>query len=182
MKHYDINVKWICPKCHGEYTASIRDRSSDGGNKECPYCVGRKVLPGLNSLADKYPELAKEWALSNDISPNQVLKESSRLVSWICPECGGEYGASIRDRSSDGYNTLADSYPESLKYWDEVANYILALDPYSLLPNSSKKAFWHCHICGHTYQKRIEAFALGLKRRHNNCPYCKGRNPKRYFF
>ena len=44
---------WTCPTCHGDYPARINKVIN--GKVECPYCNNKKVLPGFNSLAVKYP-------------------------------------------------------------------------------------------------------------------------------
>ena len=48
MKSIGRPVIWKCLKFGEEYAAKISDRiKSDEG---CPYCAGRKVLPGSNDL------------------------------------------------------------------------------------------------------------------------------------
>lgn len=42
---------------------------AEGGG--CPYCAGRKVLPGFNDLASKSPDVAAQWnpALNGGLTP-----------------------------------------------------------------------------------------------------------------
>ena len=77
---------WICNSCHGEYSAPIRDVVA--GTDECPYCKGRRVLPGYNSFTDKHPDLTEELDdVSNyllPVAPNEVLDNSTTKFWWIC--------------------------------------------------------------------------------------------------
>jgi len=63
--------KWRCPECSEEYSAQIQNVVS--GKKSCPYCRDRKVLGGVNSFADVYPEVAKQWSAKNAKAARDVL-------------------------------------------------------------------------------------------------------------
>jgi len=54
-----IQAKWICPDCHGEYSALIANMVS--GEADCPYCNDRQVLPGFNSFSVRHEKLLQEW-------------------------------------------------------------------------------------------------------------------------
>lgn len=62
------------------------------------------VVRKNNSLAEKYPELAKEWhPLKNEnLTPYMFMPGSKVKVWWICPICGNEYQQTINHRSSRG--------------------------------------------------------------------------------
>jgi len=78
--------KWNCPVCGGEFIARVDDMVS--GEATCPYCDGRKVLPGFNSFAVKHEDLLIEWDyLCNYLfaDPDQVGDNSSTSVWWSCP-------------------------------------------------------------------------------------------------
>lgn len=93
----NVSVTWKCTKCGGLFNALISHRAMDGSG--CPYCSGQKVLPGLNDLATKNPELAAEWSSKNTISPNEVTYKSNKKVFWICPVGHEDYLAPIKKRS-----------------------------------------------------------------------------------
>lgn len=78
-------VWWVCPEGH-EYPAVIATRTSH--HSGCPYCAGRKVLPGFNDLAATHPEVAAQWhpGLNGALTPEQVTAGSHRKVWWKCPE------------------------------------------------------------------------------------------------
>ena len=78
-------VWWRCDRGHS-YRAPVSDRTMEG--KGCPYCAGRKVLPGFNDLAATHPEVAAQWhpGLNGALTPEQVTAGSHRKVWWRCPE------------------------------------------------------------------------------------------------
>ena len=54
----------------------------------CPYCAGRKVLPGFNDLATADPRVAAQWhpTLNGSLTPEAVTAGSRKKVWWVCPE------------------------------------------------------------------------------------------------
>ena len=170
-------VLWICPTCHGEYSAIIRDRQV--GDDACPYCRNIKVLAGYNSLQDIKPELVCEWSPHNDKKANEVLPTSSSRVKWVCPTCKGEYSAIIRDRKVGddacpycrndkllpGYNSLLDTDPGLAKEWSDSNN----LKASEVLPTSWSRVKWVCPTCKGEYSAIIRERKVG----DDACPYCK---------
>lgn len=78
-------VWWLCDRGHSyRTTVAHRARSNSG----CPYCTGRKVLPGFNDLATLYPAVAAQWhpTLNGTLLPTQVTAGCRRKVWWLCPE------------------------------------------------------------------------------------------------
>lgn len=85
-------VWWTCDLGH-VYQAMVSARTMNGSG--CPYCAGRKVLPGFNDLATLQPEIAKQWhpALNGTLTPDQVTVGSHRKVWWQCAE--GHVGQAV---------------------------------------------------------------------------------------
>lgn len=172
---------WICPTCKGEYSAIIRVRKV--GDKICPYCQNKRVLSGYNSLQVKNPELAKEWSPHNDKTADEVLPTSYKNALWVCPRCGGEYTASIRNRKVGdhlcpycqnimilpGYNSLQDTDPELAQEWSHN-NEQKACD---VFPNSDSYALWKCPICKGEYYENIHRRWMCYMSDYNCCPYCQ---------
>ncbi len=77
-------VWWRCPLGHG-YQAAVGARTSSGSG--CPYCAGRKVLPGFNDLATLAPAVAQQWhpTKNGPLTPEMVTAGSHRRVWWQCP-------------------------------------------------------------------------------------------------
>lgn len=90
-------VWWICELGH-EYQAMVTARTSNGSG--CPYCAGRKVLPGFNDLATLEPLVAKQWhsVLNGALTPEMVTVGSHKKVWWQCPE-GHVWKAVIHSRA-----------------------------------------------------------------------------------
>ena len=77
----DKKVWWFCEKGH-EWPATIGDRSRGGG---CPKCreerIGelvRRAALKKGSLAEKHPDLAKEWhkTKNGELTPSDVTPGS----------------------------------------------------------------------------------------------------------
>lgn len=154
-------VWWICNLNHN-YEASISNRVKGTG---CPYCINKKVLKGYNDLTTTNPKLAKEWNYEkNIIKPDEVMNFTRRKVWWKC-EKGHEWQADIGSRSSgsgcpicsgrqtlSGYNDLATTNPELLKYWDYDKNII---KPDEVGKGSHADIWWKCLNCGQSYSRKV---------------------------
>ena len=91
-------VWWLCPLGH-EYLSAVSARTKRGSG--CPYCSGRKVLPGFNDLATAEPQLALEWyaPLNGGLTPRMVTAGSHQKVWWRCSQ-GHVWQAVIHSRAS----------------------------------------------------------------------------------
>lgn len=79
-------VWWICSNNH-EWEATIDKRSGNKKSKgrNCPYCSNKIVGYG-NSLAEKYPEVAKWWfqPLNDEVTPLDVTFGSGGKYWFTC--------------------------------------------------------------------------------------------------
>ena len=77
-------VWWRCSLGHS-WQAAISARAC---GSDCPYCAGRKALPGFNDLATKDPTVAAEWdpVLNGALTPQMVTAGSHKKIWWRCPE------------------------------------------------------------------------------------------------
>lgn len=75
-------VWWTCENSHSWQT-TVHVRSEGSG---CPYCAGRKVLPGFNDLETLYPGVAAQWdpSLNGALTPEMVTPGSNKKVWWQC--------------------------------------------------------------------------------------------------
>ena len=89
-------VWWMCSKGH-EWECSIINRSM---GVECPYCSGRRVIPGESDLETVFPELALEWhpTRNDPLRPSDVKPSYAHKVWWMCSK-GHEWEATVSDRS-----------------------------------------------------------------------------------
>lgn len=90
-------VWWRCEKGH-DYQAAVGARTMSGSG--CPYCAGRKVLPGFNDLATLEPEVSRQWhpTLNGILTPEMVTAGSHRKVWWECDQ-GHAWQAAIYSRT-----------------------------------------------------------------------------------
>lgn len=90
-------VWWICGKNH-EFKATVNSRTSK--NNGCPYCSGRRVLPGFNDLATTHPYIAKQWhpTKNGSLTPQDVTHGSGKQIWWV-DEDGHEWKSSVCDRT-----------------------------------------------------------------------------------
>ena len=97
------NVWWKCRVCGYEWRAVIDSRVK---GSSCPVCSDRVVVAGVNDLATTDPELISEWDYDRNtmISPEQVHRNSLRIVWWIYSNVLMDFSNGIRVRSSDFRN------------------------------------------------------------------------------
>lgn len=141
------------------------------------------TLEKKNSLAFKYPGIAKEWNYEKNISltPEMVSYASQKLIWWKCA-LGHEWQENVSSRTLNGFgcpycsghqvllgfNDLVTKKPKLAEEWNYSKNG-------NLLPNmvtigSNKSVWWKCTL-GHEWQALISKRALA----GNNCPYCTGK-------
>ncbi|WP_282858952.1 zinc-ribbon domain-containing protein [Pseudoclavibacter helvolus] len=90
-------INWLCAHGHG-WSAPIHNRARHGTG--CPYCAGRRPIPGETYLATSSPDIAAEWdyALNGDLTPILVTPGSTKKVWWTAL-CGHIWKAAIFRRT-----------------------------------------------------------------------------------
>lgn len=85
-------VWWKCEHGH-EWSATISSRAKGAG---CPYCSGRRPIPGVTDLATTCPDIAAEWnyAMNGELTPEMVSAGSNKIVWWRC-KAGHDWQQSI---------------------------------------------------------------------------------------
>ena len=88
---------WTCSKGH-EWDATPSERVAGRG---CAFCANKRVNR-KNSLAALYPTLLEEWdyVKNTHITPHEITPGSAKEAYWICKNCGHEWKAIIRQRTS----------------------------------------------------------------------------------
>lgn len=152
-------VWWRCAKGH-EWEAAIYSRTHGTG---CPYCNGKKVMPGEADLATTHPDLSAEWhpTKNGSLTPQDVSAGSHKLVWWQC-EQGHEWQAQVKSRvrgngcpycagrrAIPGETDLQTLCPEVAKKWNMTKNAPLTSDKVSRYSN--QKVWWQCPVCGHEW-------------------------------
>ena len=169
---------WQCEKGH-EWQVSPNALIHGSG---CPYCAGKKAIPGETDLATRYPELADQWhPLKNgDLLATEVGQGCTKKVWWRC-ELGHDYEACVFSRvqgtgcpycagkkALSGFNDLATLYPNLMREWHPTLNG--ALTPQRITRGSHKQVWWQCSQ-GHVW--RAVVFAR-TKKNGTGCPVCTG--------
>ena len=172
--------------------------SDDLRKKLCNYIEGpglvnekeyRKIVANLpapppgESLADKQPDIAKQWAydLNAPLSPEHFRHKSDKKVWWRCDQ-GHTWQVSINKRTQQGTgcpNCPRPFVPAPVEQNLAVVNPTLAsewhpekngdLHPEDLWPKSNRKVWWQCSK-GHEFQVAVNSRSDG-----SGCPYCYGR-------
>lgn len=135
--------------------------------------------PG-NSLAEKRPDIAKEWhpTKNHPLTPNNVTVSSNKNVFWLAP-CGHTYDRPICQRTNKdsgcpicsgrkivaGENDLGTTHSEMLQFWDYEKN---TIQPTEVSHGSNKTVWWKCPKCKHSWQARINNKTNGV----TTCPKC----------
>ena len=171
-------VWWRCKNGH-EWEANVC--SVVGKNSRCPYCSGRKAIPGQTDLVTLNSELASEWNYkkNGELSPQDFTPGSGKRVWWKCKN-GHEWGSVINSRNTGvgcpycagrkvlkGFNDLATTHPNLLDEWDYEKN--KDITPFNVSFGSEKRVWWRCKN-GHEWVAMV-----GDRTRGRSCPYCAGR-------
>lgn len=139
--------------------------------------------PPGHSLADKYPEIAKQWAydLNAPLSPEHFRPQANKKVWWRCDN-GHTWKTTLNIRVSQGtgcpscprlpvkapddWNLVAVN-PDLAREWHPSRN--SELQAKDIYPNSNQKIWWQCSK-GHDWPATVASRASGT-----GCPYCYGR-------
>ena len=139
--------------------------------------------PPGHSLADKHPEIAKQWAsdLNAPLSPEHFRPQANKKVWWRC-ENGHIWKTTPNIRVFQGTGcpscprkvvlapagrNLAVVNPGLANEWHPEKNG--ELRPAGTWPNSNQKIWWQCSK-GHEWPATVASRATG-----SGCPYCYGR-------
>lgn len=180
-------VWWKCPTCGFEWQKTVAGMTK---RTACPKCTGggTKIIPGLNDLATLSPAIAAEWHphKNGGLSPSAVGKGSSKVVWWLCPECGGEWQARVESRFAGsgcpycarrngravpGKSDLATVNPRLAEEWHPSLNRTIKVD--EVLPMSGMRVWWKCPKCGFEWQA-----AVASRSRGSGCPSCRRRRAR----
>jgi hypothetical protein len=173
---------WKCEQGH-EFLASPDSRSKAG----CPVCSNKRLAPGVNDLATRFPQIAKSWHPTKNlpVTPEQVVFGNARKFWWTC-DSGHEWQTTIGKRIAGqgcgvcsnrtvvpGVNDLATTNPEIATTWDSTKN--LKIKPSEVSVGTHTAYWWKCDE-GHSWKTSPKHRLNGT-----NCPTCSksGFDPNR---
>ena len=104
---------FICPKCGNSYKARISDRTLKGtGCNICTKGGNKKILPGYNDLATKYPCIARYWdAQRNGKTASEIAPNTHDKYYWTDGETSW---TDSPNRFVQNYRML-EGHPDALK-------------------------------------------------------------------
>lgn len=175
-----VVVSWLCVQGH-EVRHSVRTIVKKG--IVCGPCAQMKIGSNLVSLAEKDPDIAKEWhpSRNGDLKPENVPWASTMTIWWRC-RANHSWRGQVTARTTaktkcplctgkltSVEKSLAALYPELAKEWHPTKNG--TLKPNQVLPHSDYKAWWLCPVA------RDHEWQVNLRERSSKktkCPFCGG--------
>lgn len=85
-----VNYLWNCSKGH-EWSTTPKARLAGNG---CPYCSGRRAIPGETDLFTLRPDLYKYWSEKNTVDKSSLTKSTRTKVIWNC-DVGHEWESTV---------------------------------------------------------------------------------------
>lgn len=169
-------VLWVCPLGH-EWSARILNIKH---GSRCPYCSGRKVLPGFNNLQTTDPDVAKLFDKERNAVDLMFVSIGSNKKYWFkCENAPHSYEAEpyrIKDgrrcsycagkKILTGFNDLLTTAPNLETWWDFEKN---TINIQEVSKGSHKVVWWVCQE-GHSFQKDVNEM-----NRNTVCGYCAGK-------
>lgn len=173
-----IEVNWLCRKGHSFPATPSNRTHNDSG---CAFCQNRRILPGYNDFATRYPDAFSELAPKHvrTYNPHRHTPTSTLVATWTCRRCGNMFRASFADRAAGRgcrqclrirsvakRGSLAATHPDLAATWviDEDGR-----GPGDYSFGSRYEATWRCEL-DHEYPMRVERRVQG-----GGCPYCASR-------
>ena len=173
-----VRAWWRCERGH-QWQSRI-DAAVEGNG--CPYCAGRRAIPGETDLQTACPELMRQWDYEKNagVHPSELLPSSHERVWWRC-ERGHCWQAVVFSRTKEktagcpycagrkvlpGFNDLATLKPKVAGEWYQALN--AALRPEDVTLGSNKKVWWKCSD-GHVWQAAIYS---RTRKKGSGCPVC----------
>ena len=184
-------LTFVCPNCGQEFETRACNvvHSVMNGCTGCPVCAGKRIVPGINDLASKYPEIAAMWSGKNKLSASEVAVKSNRKAFFKCRDCGQEFEARVRNvvhsvmngrtgcpvcagqKVVPGINDLASKYPEIAAMWSSKNK----LSASEVAVKSNRKAFFKCRDCGREFEAVIRSVVNSVNNGFTGCYECKMR-------
>lgn len=179
MAGSDVSLEWVCESGH-TWWAQVKNIKN---GRRCPVCASKKLLPGFNDLATKYPLIAEQWHpnKNGDIKATEVIGGGSRDAWWRCG-FGHEWRSTIANRvffNSGcpvcqnvsllvGANDMLTTNPKLAEQFDLGKNF--PDTPETVIASTHKMLWWACDL-GHSWK------ATGNTRvsQGTGCPFCSGK-------
>ncbi len=181
-------VWWKCPKGPDhEWQTACRQRVLK--DTRCPFCANKR-LSRDNSLAARWPKLAREWHPTKNgrLTPRDVLAGTNRLLFWRCagghtfrqkpaqriaekrgcPECARASASERAFKARTIVRSVAD-YPHLVAQWHPKLN--RPLKPNEVSFGGKRQIWWRCSQGPDHVWLEIPTH----RTRGSGCPFCAGK-------
>lgn len=103
--HLDNTIKTVLEHLCTKSQSEINYISIDTERDRFKILGMMNVVKKDSCLAEKYPDIAKEWhpTKNENITPYMFMPGSKVKVWWVCPKCGYEYETAIGHRTARGH-------------------------------------------------------------------------------
>lgn len=126
-------VGWMCSDCGYTWVSRVVDVVR---GYRCSVCGNTKIVPGINDIFSKRPDLRCKWRYDlNTVDPATLGTGNGSVMAWWDCSAGHPYKATSSDVSKGvgcgvcrgfqvhpGYNDLATKYPEAASRWNIELN------------------------------------------------------------
>lgn len=182
--HHRSHTKYwfTCAQNHPSFEAT--PFNVDKG-KWCPYCAGRKAIPGENDLFTTNPEIIPLWSKNNTIDPTTLKAQSNQKVLWWCGNheweaypynvvTSGTRCPMCANKVATPETALSTTHPEIAAQWHPEKN---NLTPEQVTRGHSSLVWWQCLTNpDHEWQSNVYN---RTKPDGTNCPQCSYRPDSR---
>ena len=190
--HSNRRCWWRCA-CGNEWEATVANRTAKRA-RGCRSCSSTqrwlKPPTGGQTLAHRFPDLAQEWkecTTRPELTPETTRPGSHARVRWVCSDCGHEWEAEVRKRTSPPYSgcppcayrrvgeahrtpsekgSLAAARPDVAAEWHPTRNHPLRAR--NVTYASGQRVWWKC-ASGHEWQTSVANRTSG---KQSQCPQC----------
>ena len=185
LPHTHKRYWWQCERGHEWQVAPTALIQGSG----CPYCAGKKAIPGETDLATLRPDLASQWHPEKNgmLTPECISPGSEKRVWWLCDK-GHDYQSVVFSRADGtgcpycagkkvwpGFNDLATQFPNLSDQWHATLNGTLS--PRDVSKGSHKAVWWECQE-GHVWKAAVFS---RTRKKAADCPVCAGKVKKSNF-
>ncbi len=178
---------WVCDKGHDDWLALISGRTKEKPTG-CPVCVYTRS----GTLAEKYPDIARQWHPTKNLplTPHDVPPRSAKKAWWVCdkghddwltriytrtkkkptgcPKCSEEVrGEKTRKAALRKSRSLAKTHPDIARQWHPTKN--LPLTPDDVTYGSNTKAWW---VCDKGHNDWLTVIKSRTSKKPSGCPKC----------
>lgn len=187
-KNSRTKIVILCP-IHGKFEQEANCHIQGQGCKKCGDIqkgLTYSKAPKGESVADKYPELCKDWSDKNEFGPEHYRYGSKKKVLWKCHKCNHEWEQipcnrtvgqngcpQCSGRILSDFNRLSVRYPDISAEWDYDKNH--PLRPEDISFGIRKKIWWICPNCNNSYISLVNSRTC----RNTACSKCNASNGER---